>query len=104
MDIKDVKDGMRRVDVKGGITGLSETRDVYLRDGTKAKVADYTLTDQSGSIKLTLWNEQIDKVKDGSQVEIGNGYVANFRGELSLNVGRYGTLKVPDEGAPTAIG
>jgi replication factor A1 len=32
-------------------------------------------------------------VKEGDQVYVENGYTQEFRGETSLNVGRYGKLK-----------
>jgi replication factor A1 len=39
-----------------------------------------------------LWNENISKVAVNDTIEIQNGYVDSFRGELQLNVGRYGKL------------
>ena len=52
------------------------------------------LKDETGQIKLSLWDDQIDMVKQGSKVRITNGYTNSFRGELRLNVGRYGKLEV----------
>ena len=46
------------------------------------------------TIKLTLWNEQIDQVKVDDVVKIENGYVTSFRGEIQLNAGKYGKLSV----------
>jgi len=83
---------MRKVEVEGEITDKSETRTVTLRTGGQANVADYTLNDETGSIKLTLWEEQIEQVNVGSKVKIENGYTNSFRGEVRLNVGRYGKL------------
>lgn len=92
MKIKELRDGMRRVDAEGTISEISEPRDVTLRSGGQARVADCNLQDDSGSIKLTLWDDQIDKVEVGSFVRIENGYTNSFRGEIRLNVGRYGRL------------
>src|SRR5207247_462883 len=50
------------------------------------------VSDESGTVKVTLWNENISKVAVNDTVEIQNGYVDSFRGELQLNVGRYGKL------------
>jgi len=41
-----------------------------------------------------LWNEQIEQVKLDDNVRIENGYIRSFRGEIQLNVGKYGTLTV----------
>jgi replication factor A1 len=94
MDIKDLRDGMRRVDAEGEIIEISDPRSVNLRTGDQARVADCTLKDETGQIKLSLWDDQIDQVKRGSKVRITNGYTNSFRGEVRLNVGRYGKLEV----------
>jgi replication factor A1 len=85
---------MRKVDIEGEITDISEPRDVNLRMGGQARVADATLNDDTGSIKVSLWNEQIEMIKVGSKIKIGNGYTNSFQGDVRLNVGRYGTLEV----------
>jgi replication factor A1 len=94
MNIRDLRDGMRRVDAEGEISEISEPRTVNLRTGDQAKVADCMLRDESGQIKLSLWDDQIDQVRQGSKVRVTNGYTNSFRGELRLNVGKYGRLEV----------
>ncbi len=85
---------MRRVDAEGEIVEISDPRTVNLRTGGEAKVADSTLKDSTGSIKLSLWDDQIDAVRQGAKVRVTNGYTNSFRGEVRLNVGRYGKLEV----------
>ena len=94
MNVRDLRDGMRRVDSEGEIVEISEPRTVNLRTGGEARVADCMLKDESGQIKLSLWDDQIDMVKQGSKVRVLNGYTNSFRGELRLNVGKYGKLEV----------
>ena len=86
---------MRRIDVEAKIAEKSETREVRSRYKNETyQVADAVIQDDTGTIKLTLWNEQIDQVNIGDTIRIGNGYIRSFRGEIQLNVGRYGTLNV----------
>ena len=80
--------------IEGVIDTISEPRTVNLRTGGQAQVADAVLKDDTGQIKLTLWDAQIKMVKPGSKVKIENGYVTTFKGENSLNVGKYGKLSV----------
>ena len=94
MNVRDLRDGMRRVDAEGEIVEMAEPRTVNLRTGGEARVADCMLKDDSGQIKLSLWDDQIDMVKQGSKVRVTNGYTNSFRGELRLNVGKYGKLEV----------
>jgi replication factor A1 len=94
MNISDLRDGMRRVDAEGEISEISDPRTVDLRTGGQAKVADCMLKDDSGQIKLSLWDDQIDQVRQGSKVRVTNGYTNSFRGEVRLNVGKFGRLEV----------
>ena len=95
MKIRELRDGMRRVNVVAKVIEKSEAREVRSRykDETH-RVADALISDETGTIKLTLWNEQIDRVNVDDTVKIENGYITTFRGEIQLNVGRYGTLSV----------
>ena len=95
MKIKELVNGMKRVSIEGKVTEKSETREVMSRFKNESyKVASVVIADETGSIKLTLWNEQIDQVNVDSIVKIENGYVSSFRGEIQLNVGKYGKLTV----------
>src|SRR5438034_8928074 len=88
LDIKDLRDGMRRVDAEGEIVDISEPRNVNLRTGGEARVADCTLKDTSGSIKLSLWDDQIDAGRQCAKVRDTNGYTNSLRGEGRVNRGR----------------
>jgi len=96
MNISDLTVGMKGVNLEGEVAQKSDTMEVYSRFGNKVnRVANVTLRDKTGSIKLVLWNEQIDGVAVGNTLRIENGYVTAFRGEKQLNVGkRAGKLSV----------
>jgi len=95
LEIKDLRNGMKSVSVEGKVTEKSDTREVQSRFGDKTyNVATAIIGDKTGTIKLTLWNEQIDQVNVNDTVKVENGYVTSFRGEIQLNVGRYGKLTV----------
>ena len=93
MKINELKPGMRAISIEGRVESIAEARNVNLKSGGTAQVADATISDETGSIKLSLWDEQLNLVKEGDQVYVENGYTQEFRGETSLNVGRYGKLK-----------
>ncbi|MFQ6094694.1 MAG: OB-fold nucleic acid binding domain-containing protein [Candidatus Bathyarchaeia archaeon] len=95
MKISELREGMRSVNVVAKVLDISEPREVRSRYGNQTfRVATATITDETGTIKLTLWNERIDMVNVGDTVNVENGYVRTFRGEMQLNVGRYGKLTV----------
>ncbi|MEM2099019.1 MAG: OB-fold nucleic acid binding domain-containing protein [Candidatus Bathyarchaeia archaeon] len=86
---------MKRVNIEATVTEKGNPRQVMSRfkDETYT-VADAVITDETGSIKLTLWNEQIDQVNVNDRIKIENGYVTSFKGEIQLNVGKFGKLTV----------
>jgi len=93
--IADLRDGLKRIDVEAQVIEVSEPREVSSKfTGETYKVAEVTIKDDSGTIKLVLWNEQIGQVKANDNVKIENGYIKSFRGEIQLNVGKYGRLTV----------
>ncbi|MCI0562614.1 MAG: OB-fold nucleic acid binding domain-containing protein [Nitrososphaera sp.] len=92
MKISELKAGMRNISVTGKIDSVGEPRTVNLRAGGTNNVADAVVSDDSGSIKLSLWGEDINKVQPGDQVSIENGYINTFKGESSLSVGKFGKI------------
>jgi replication factor A1 len=67
------------------------------RDYTAHRVVDVLVGDETGCVYLNLWDDNIDKVKEGDILNIKNGYVNLFRGNMRLNIGRYGSFEVVAE-------
>lgn len=67
------------------------------RDYTAHRVVDALVGDETGSVYLNLWDDNIDKIKEGEVVKVKNGYVNLFRGSMRLNIGRYGSFEVVTE-------
>ena len=93
MKISEVQPGMTGVNIKGTIKDVGPIRDVKTRFGKQTQVANATLEDDSGKVKLTLWGEQIEKAKVGATAEITNGFAREWQGELQISVGKFGELK-----------
>ena len=86
---------MRKVDVEASVIEKSDAREVRSRWTNETyRVADATIEDETGTITLTLWNEQVEQVNVGDRVKIENGYIKSFRDVLQLNSGKYGSLTV----------
>ena len=95
MKINELSDGMRKVDIEAKVIEKSDAREVRSRYTNETyKVADATIEDETGTITLTLWNEQVEQVNVGDRVKIENGYIKSFRDVLQLNSGKYGSLTV----------
>ncbi|MDP2750838.1 MAG: SOSS complex subunit B family protein [Nanoarchaeota archaeon] len=97
MKISELKAKQGKVDIVVEIKDLAESRE-FTKFGKSGKVANATAKDDSGEIKLSLWNEQVDMVKPGTKVHIKNGYVSEWQGELQLTTGRFGTFEIVEGG------
>lgn len=91
---KQAKQMRAGIDITGKVTGLEEPRTVNLKTGGTVDCRNVTLSDAEGSIVLTLWGDDINKVKEGSTVSIYNGYTNEFKGNVSLTKGKYGKMEV----------
>jgi len=100
MEIKDLEPRQSNVEVVATIKSIDEPRE-FEKFGNPGKVANATIEDESGSMKLTLWNDQIGQVKVGDKIHITNGYVNEWQGETQLTTGKFGKLEVVGEGEAT---
>jgi replication factor A1 len=92
----------REVNITIKVVSKNEIRDVMGKGGSH-KVTEALVGDETGSIYLTLWNEAIDEIKDESTVKITNGYTSLFKGNLRLNIGRYGKSETLTESPITEV-
>jgi replication factor A1 len=88
----------RAVNVLAKVVSKSEIRNIASgRDGAAHRVCDALVGDETGVIYLTLWDDNIEKINDGDTISVKNGYVNLFRGNMRLNIGRYGTLEISEQ-------
>jgi len=96
MKISDIKPGMSNITIQAKVIDISEARDVQTKYGPRS-VADATLEDETGTISLSLWEDNITSVSVGDTVSINGGYTTQFRDKLQLNIPRNGKLEVIKE-------
>jgi ssDNA-binding replication factor A large subunit len=60
-------------------------------------VTNASIADETGTIQLPLWNQQIDTVSVGDTIQVEKARVVTFRGERQLRVGRGGKLSVVEK-------
>jgi len=94
LQIRDLKSGMNQINLEAKVLEIPKPIPVVTRFGEFAKVANVSVKDETGIIKLPLWNKQIDTVSVGDVIHVENARVVTFRGERQLRVGRGGQLSV----------
>ncbi len=95
MKADDVKPGMRNIDLDVEVVEKEDTHTFQNEDG-EGKVATAICKDDSGKVKISLWNEDIDRVEVGDRIRIESGYSRLFKDEVHVSAGKYGELKVLD--------
>jgi replication factor A1 len=90
--IRDLRTGMNHVSLKAKVLEKPAPKRVITRFGNYADITHVTIADETGTIKLCLWNEQINSVSIGDTIQIENARTSRFRGEKQLSIGKKGTI------------
>ncbi|MBN2518132.1 MAG: DNA-binding protein [Candidatus Altiarchaeota archaeon] len=93
MKINELKPRMGNVEAEVEVVSVGEVRE-FDKYGKQGRVATAVVKDDTGEMDMSLWNEQIDKVKPGSKVKISNGYISEWQGKSQLTTGKFGTMTV----------
>jgi replication factor A1 len=98
--VEDLSLGLSDVNLKGKVLDTSEIRTFDRDDGTEGRVANLTVGDETGRVRVTLWDEQADRAEEldtDVTVEVVDGYVRERDGSLELHVGSRGAVEELDE-------
>lgn len=93
MKASKVKPGMKNLTLDLEVVEMGEPNS-FNTDKGEGEVVTAVCKDDSGKVKVSLWNDEIDKVEVGDNIHIENGYSRLFRDEVHVSAGRYGELKV----------
>jgi replication factor A1 len=99
MKISELKAGTSNVTITAVVSQKDESREVVTKYGKRLNVANVVLKDDSGTIAMSLWGNDISTVNVGDTIEVSNGYVNEFRGNPQLSTGKFGKIKVLEKGS-----
>jgi len=85
MTVEEAKNKRSDISLEGKIEEKGEARTVNTKYG-ETKVCDSYIVDATGRIKLTLWGDDAERIKNGDTVSIQGAYTTTFRNEVQLNV------------------
>ena len=97
MSIKELQPGQGNVNIELTVKSLDDIK-VINKYGKDLRLRNAVVTDGEDEIKLTLWNDDVTKYKEGDKVKIENGYVNEFQGEKQLTSGKFGKIEKVGEG------
>ena len=92
--VQDLRHGMKKVNVDAHVLETAKAVLVHTQYGNSAFVTNAWIGDETGKIKLCLWNEQASLVTVGDAIQIKNASVSSFKGERQLRLGKKGTINI----------
>lgn len=96
--VAELKPRMKNITISFKVIEIGETNEVSSRrDGSSHSVTNVIVGDSTGIVRVPLWDDTVDIVEVGKTYNLTNGYTGLFRGNLQLNVGRYGKLAEAEE-------
>lgn len=102
LKIENIVPEMRKVNLKARIANITDLN-TFERDGDEedGKVQNLVLGDDTGTIRVTLWDEQTEiaeKVEEGNPIEIHNAYtVEDNQGNAEIRLGDSTQVKNADD-------
>ncbi len=92
--VRDLRAGMKHVNLKAEVLEIPKPAQVHTQFGNTVMVVNALIGDETGKIKLCLWEGQIASINLGDNIELRNAQVCVFRGERQLRLGKNGALSL----------
>jgi len=98
INISDISLNMKNISIAGRVKEINRISSFNKKDGGVGHVGSFLLTDSTGDIRITLWDENVNILNDNDfkvneLVKIVNGYAKSGRyGGVEIHVGRNGKV------------
>ena len=90
-NVNDLTENSKNINATLKVIEIGETKEIQSKFGTK-HVCEVKVADKTGSILLSLWDDQIGKIAVGDVIDVQNGYISIVRNSMRLNIGKYGKI------------
>ncbi len=105
LNIENIMPGMQNVEFIGKITRMFPVRE-FKTDRNEGRVMNIIIADKTGSVRMSLWNEEIEKLEGvsvGDVVRTG-GFVKENMGQPEIRLGRMGYIaKIDSPGFESVV-
>lgn len=104
LKISELADGKKGVEVKGKVEAIYPVKE-FEKNGKKGKLLSLILSDGTGEIRTTLWNDQVDKYKlsKGDEIILSSGIVSSYNEKKQLTLGFGGKVEITKKGIKEKI-
>ncbi|MEK6967160.1 MAG: OB-fold nucleic acid binding domain-containing protein [Nanoarchaeota archaeon] len=100
VEVKSLLTGMRNVELHGIVKRVYEAR-AFQKETKQGKVGSFLLGDDTGLVRVVLWNEQADKLSslnEGNLIVLKGGYVKERNAFKEIHIPESGSLEITGEG------
>ena len=99
--ISKLEDGMQNMDVLVKVLQVFSARE-FEKSGKKGTLCNLVIADETGEIRLTLWNKEADRVQNeqiqkGNVLMLRNCYVSSYNDRKQLSLGYSGEMTINPE-------
>ena len=102
LKVSNIVSGLRSVDIVARVVRVFDVRE-FEKNGKKGKVRNLILGDDTGTIRMSLWNNETERaegIKEGDVLKISGGYVKPTNTDtVELRIGR-GQMEKTDQVVP----
>jgi len=109
LEIKNIVSGMKNVNLIGKIFNITSPVEFERQDGSRGKVVNMLVGDDTGSVRIPLWNDQVSLIENGilkieDSIQVTNGMAKEgIYGGIEVTIGKYGTIdKIDFDGLPAS--
>lgn len=88
LKIKELSTAAKTTNTAGKVVAKYEIRE-FDKNGRKGKVANMMIGDETGRIRVVMWNNQTDlfeKINEGDIIKINNPYIKDNNGKLEVHL------------------
>jgi replication factor A1 len=98
LKISELSEGKKGIEIEGKIELIYPIKE-FEKNGKKGKLQNFIISDNTGEIRGTLWNDQIEenKIKQGNEVVITNLIVTTYNDKNQISLGFGGKVKTIKE-------
>ncbi len=100
IQIQDLISGLNDVTVVGQVVAIYPLKTFTRRDWTKGKLVSLLISDESGTLRVVLWDKKVELVEGGKiqrkqTIRISHGYIREgLDGNPELHLGECGSIEV----------
>lgn len=99
--IKELNEGLQNIDVIARVNNVYPEKE-FEKNGKKGKLISIIVSDETGEIRLTLWNKDAEiitekKVQKGDIILLKNCFVTKWNDRMQLNLSFNGNIELNPE-------